>query len=57
LQNSQYSKFDDIGVPTHNDKGVEFKKEEKNKLKKEFEKHQKNHEKWLKEQEEKGQNK
>ena len=40
LQTNLYSAFDEEGVPTHNAKGVEFKKEEKNKIKKEFKSHE-----------------
>lgn len=47
MQTALYSKFDDEGVPTHDAKGVEFTKEIKNKLKKEFKKHEDNHKKWL----------
>ncbi len=47
LQTALYSKFDDEGVPTHDAKGLEFTKEIKNKIKKEFKKHNDNHKKWL----------
>lgn len=47
MQTETYSKFDEEGVPTHDAKGVEFSKEIKNKLKKEFKKHNDNHKKWL----------
>lgn len=46
----KYSKFDEEGVPTHNAKGGELTKEQKNKLKKEFAKHDKQHLKWIQEQ-------
>lgn len=47
MQTDFYTKFDDEGAPTHDAKGVEFTKEIKNKLKKEFKKHDDNHKKWL----------
>lgn len=47
MQTALYSKFDTDGVPTHDVKGVEFKKEIRNKLIKEFKKHDDNHKKWL----------
>lgn len=43
----EYSKFDEEGIPTHDGKGEEIKKEIRNKLKKEFKKHEDNHKKWL----------
>jgi len=46
-QTALYSIFDDDGVPTHDPIGVEFTKEIKNKLKKEFKKHEDTHKKWL----------
>ena len=47
MQTALYSKFDSEGVPTHDAKEIEFTKEIKNKLKKEFKKHDDNHKKWL----------
>ena len=47
MQTTLYSKFDEEGVPTHDTKAIEFTKEIKNKLKKEFKKHEDTHKKWL----------
>lgn len=46
----KYSQFDEEGVPTHNVKGKELSKEQKNKIKKEFKKHNENHLKWYEKQ-------
>jgi len=45
MQKDKYSKFDDDGLPTHDEKGFEISKEMKNKLKKDFKKHDDNYKK------------
>lgn len=49
-QTDKYSKFDESGLPTHNEKEREFKVEELNKLKKEFKKHEEKYQEFLKKQ-------
>ena len=49
----EYSKFDEDGLPSHDAKGTELKKEIRNKLKKEFKKHEDTHKKWLEKNEKK----
>jgi cysteinyl-tRNA synthetase len=49
-QTNLYSKFDETGLPTHDETGKEISKEIRGKLKKEFAKHEENHKKWLEKQ-------
>lgn len=46
-QKDKYSKFDENGLPTHNEKGRELTKEELNKLKKDFAKHDEKYKQFL----------
>ena len=46
-QKDKYSKFDENGIPTHNEKGRELTKEELNKLKKDFAKHEEKYKQFL----------
>jgi len=47
LQVDKYSKFDEEGLPTHDNVGYEISKEAKNKLKKDFKKHEDNYKKYM----------
>jgi len=47
MQTDKFSKFDEEGIPTHDAKGFEISKEQRNKFKKEFKKHDEKHQKWL----------
>ena len=47
FKSDEYSKFDDQGLPTHNNKDKELSEAIRNKLKKEQVKQQQVYEKWL----------
>lgn len=50
MQGDKYSKYDDEGLPTHDEKGKELSESIRNKLKKEQKKQEGVYEKWFKEQ-------
>lgn len=47
FKSDEYSKFDEQGLPTHNNKDKELSEAIRNKLKKEWTKQQQVYEKWL----------